>query len=183
LGAFAELAADRVLVGRLGVVEDQRRAGESLDRGRPARALAIRAHVEDFVAHDRAYVELLVVDRQEHDAGFQLAAADVIGDRRGVATDQPQGDAGMAAQEERDEFVDVPRRRAAEDADRDGAAAQGGELVDAVGGVLDGAKGAGGVLGEGAAGLGEDDAAAGADEEVGAQGMLELADLFRDRGL
>ena len=52
-----------------------------------------------------------------------------------------------------------------------------------LGGVLDGAEAAGGVLGEGAAGLGGHDAAPGADEEVGAERLLELADLFRDRGL
>jgi hypothetical protein len=39
------------------------------------------------------------------------------------------------------------------------------------------------VLGEGAAGFGGDDATAGADEEVGAERVLELADLLRDRGL
>ena len=39
LGALGELAADRVVVGGLGVVEDQRRRGEPLDRRGPARAL------------------------------------------------------------------------------------------------------------------------------------------------
>ena len=34
LGAVGELAPDRVVVGRFGVVEDQRRAGERLDRDR-----------------------------------------------------------------------------------------------------------------------------------------------------
>ena len=58
-----------------------------------------------------------------------------------------------------------------------------GELVDAVGGVLDGAQAPGGVLGEGAAGLGEHDAAAGADEEVGTERLFELADLLGDRRL
>jgi hypothetical protein len=86
----------------------------------------------------------------------------------------------MAAQEERDELVDVPRRRAAEDADGDGAAPQAGELVDAVGGVLDGAKAPGGVLGEGAARVGQHDAAAGADEQVGTERVFELADLLGD---
>ena len=89
----------------------------------------------------------------------------------------------MAAQERGHELVQAPRRRAAEDADRDGAAAQRGELVDAVGRVLDGAEAAGGVLGERAAGVGGHDAAAGADEEVGAERLLELADLLGDRGL
>ena len=39
------------------------------------------------------------------------------------------------------------------------------------------------MLGERAAGLGGDDAAAGADEQVGAERLLELADLLGDRGL
>ena len=51
------------------------------------------------------------------------------------------------------------------------------------GGVLDGAQAAGGVLGEHPARLGGDDAAARADEEVGAERLLELADLLGDGGL
>ena len=89
----------------------------------------------------------------------------------------------MAAHERSDELIHSPRGRLAEDAERDGPAAERGELADAVGGVLDGAQAAGGVLGEGAAGFGGYDAAAGADEEVGAERLLELADLLRDRGL
>ena len=58
-----------------------------------------------------------------------------------------------------------------------------GELADAVGRVLDGAQAARGVLGERAAGLGGHDAAACADEEVGAERLLELADLLSHRGL
>ena len=41
----------------------------------------------------------------------------------------------------------------------------------------------GGVLGEGVAGVGRDDAAPGADEQVGAERALELADLLGDGGL
>jgi len=89
----------------------------------------------------------------------------------------------VAAQERRDELVQPPRRRAPEHAERDGPAAQRGELADAVGGVLHGAQAAGGVLGEGAARLGHRDAAPCADEEVTAERLLELADLLRDRGL
>jgi hypothetical protein len=43
LGALGELAADRVVIGRLGVVEDQRRRGEPLDRGRALRPPGIGA--------------------------------------------------------------------------------------------------------------------------------------------
>ena len=71
----------------------------------------------------------------------------------------------------------------AEDADRDGPVPERRERADAAGGFLDRAQAAGGVLGEGAAGLGRDDTAAGADEEVGVQRLLELADLLGDRGL
>ena len=60
---------------------------------------------------------------------------------------------------------------------------QRGELADAVGRVLDGAQAARGVLGERPAGFGGDDAAARADEEVGAERLLELADLLGDGGL
>ena len=89
----------------------------------------------------------------------------------------------MAAQERGHELVDVPRRGVAEDAERDRAAADRGELPDAVGGVLGRAQAARGVLGEGAPGVGGHHAAAGADEEVGAERLLELADLLGDRGL
>ena len=57
------------------------------------------------------------------------------------------------------------------------------ELADAVRRVLDGAQAAGGVLGEGATGFCGYDATAGAYEEVGAERLFELADLFRDRRL
>ena len=183
LRALGELAADRVVVGGLGVVEDQRRGGELLDRGGLPGALGGGADVEDLVAHDRAHVELVVVDRQQHDAGLELAAPDALDDRRGVAADQPHRHVGMAAQERGHELVDPPGRGLAEDADRDGSASERGELADAVGGVLDRAQAAGRVLGEGAARLGGDHAASGADEEVGAERLLELADLLGDRGL
>ena len=89
----------------------------------------------------------------------------------------------MAAQERGHQLVHPPRRRLAEDADGDRAAADRGELADAAGGVLDRPQGAGGGLGEGATGLGGHHAASGAHEEVGAERLLELADLLGDRGL
>ena len=49
--------------------------------------------------------------------------------------------------------------------------------------VLDRAQAAGGVLGEGAARLGGDHPPAGPDEEIGAQRVLELADLLGHGGL
>ena len=58
-----------------------------------------------------------------------------------------------------------------------------GELADAPGGVLDRAQAAGGVAGERPAGLGRHDAAARAHEQVGAERLLELADLLGDGGL
>ena len=90
----------------------------------------------------------------------------------------------MAAQERGHELV---RAASADgppnDAERDRPAPQLGELADAVGRVLDGAQAARRVLGEGAARLGGDDAAARANEEVGAERLLELADLLGHRGL
>ncbi len=143
----------------------------------------MRRHVQHVVAHDRTHLEPLVVDRQQHDAGLELAAADAIGDHRRVWPDEPYGDAGMAAQERQRRLVEAPGRRLAERADRDGAAPQRGELADAAGRVLDGAQAARGVLGERASRLGGHDAPPGADEEVGAERVLELADLLGDRRL
>ena len=121
LGALGELAADRVVVGGLGVVEDQRRRREPLDRRGLSGAFGMRGYVEDLVADDRAHVELVVVDRQEHDAGFELAAADAVGDRGRVEADEPHGDVGMAAQERGHELVHAPGGGLAEGADGDGS--------------------------------------------------------------
>jgi hypothetical protein len=177
------LAADRVVVGGLGVVEDERRRCEPVNRGRLPGAIGIRAHVEDLVAHDRAHVDLVGVDWQQDDAGLQLAAPDPFDHRRGVAADEPHRHAGMAAHERSHDLIDSPCGRLAEDAERGGPAAERGELADAVGGLLDGAEAARGMHGEGAAGFGGYHTTTGAHEEVGAEGMLELADLLRDRGL
>ena len=81
LRALAEHAADRVVVGRLGVVEDQRGGCELLDGGGTARAPGVGADVEQLVADERADVEPVVVDREEHDAGLELAAPHALGDR------------------------------------------------------------------------------------------------------
>jgi hypothetical protein len=48
------------------------------------------AHVEHLVAHQGADVELVVVDREQDDAGLELAAADAADDRRGIAPDEPR---------------------------------------------------------------------------------------------
>ena len=149
-----------------------------------ARALGDGADVEHLVAHDRAHVEPVVVDRQQRRRRPRAR-------RAGRARRSPTSCGRPAARDtsgwrRRNAATSSSTRQAdglAEDADRDRAAAQRGELADAVGGVLDGAQAAGGVLGERAAGLGGDDAAAGADEEVGAERLLELADLLGDRGL
>src|SRR5918992_2854496 len=61
VGAGDRITPDRVLVAGLGVVEDQRRRGEPLDRGGAARALGGGAHLEHPVPHHRAHVELVVV--------------------------------------------------------------------------------------------------------------------------
>ena len=128
LRTLGELPADRVVVGRLGVVEDQGRRREPLDRGGLARALGIGADVDDLVADDRADVELVVVDRQHDQPGLELPAPDAVGDRRRVVADQPHRHVRMPAQERDHELVDTPRRRAAEDADRDRAGLQLVEL-------------------------------------------------------
>src|SRR5918994_2160444 len=180
LGALGELAADRVVVGRLGVVEDERRRGEPLDRGRPVRPPGVGADVEDLVAHERAHVEAVAVDRRQQEPRLELAAADAAHDRRGVAADQPDGESGVVAQERRRELLEAPGERPAEDADRDRAAVQRGELADAARCVLERAQAARRGLGEHTARLRRDDAAAGADEQVGAEQQLELADLLGD---
>ena len=89
----------------------------------------------------------------------------------------------MALQEGRHELLEPPRRRGAERAERHSPAAHRRELADAARGVLERAQAVGGVLGEGVAGVGREHAAAGADEQVGAERALELADLLRDGGL
>ena len=146
-------------------------------------ALGGGAHVEHLVAHDRADVELVVVDRQQHDAGLELAAPDAFDDRRRVAADQPHRYVGMAAQERDHEFVHPPGGGLPEDADRDGSASERAELTDAVGGVLDRAQAARRVLREGAPGVGRHDSSSCADEKVGAECLFELANLLRDRRL
>ena len=80
----------------------------------------------------------------------------------------------MAPQERDHELVETPGRRAAEDPDGHRAGLQLGELADAVGGVLDGAEAARGVLGERPAGLGGDDPSAGAPEQVGSSACSSL---------
>src|SRR5919197_766279 len=87
-----------------------RRIGELLDRRGASCVLGKGADVEHLVARDRAHIELVVIDRQQHDAGLELAAPDAVDDRRRVAADQPQGDFGMAAQERRCELVHSPCR-------------------------------------------------------------------------
>ena len=62
-------------------------------------------------------------------------------------------------------------------------AAHPGELPDARGRILQRAQALRRVLGERVPGLGRDDTAPGADEQVGAERALELADLLRHRGL
>jgi hypothetical protein len=183
LRALSELAPDRILVGGLSVVEDQRPRGQLLDRGGLARALGEGAQVEHLVADDRAHVELVVVDRQQHDAGLELAAPDAFDDRRGVAADQAHRDVGMTTHERGHELIHSPGRGLPEDADRDGSAPERGERADALGGVLDRAQAARRMLREGAPRVGWHHSASGADEKVGAERLFELADLLRNRRL
>ena len=89
----------------------------------------------------------------------------------------------MAAHERGHELVDAPRRRPTEDPDGDGPSSERGQLADALGGVVERAQALRSVLGERATGVGGYDAASGTDEEVGPECLLELADLFGDRGL
>jgi hypothetical protein len=183
LRALGEQPADRVVVGRFGVVEDQRRRGEPLDGGRAARALRVGAHVEHFIADDRAYVQPVVVDGQQHNSGLQLAAPDALGDRGGVTAQEPDGHVRVALQEGRHDRLEPPRRRGAKRAQRHTPAAHRREFADAARRVLERAQALGGVLGERVAGVGGDDAAPGADEQVSAQRALELADLLGHGGL
>ena len=59
----------------------------------------VGADVEQLVADERADVEPVVVDRQQHDAGLELAAPDALGDRGGVAAQEPHGQVRVALQE------------------------------------------------------------------------------------
>ena len=183
LGAVGELAPDRVVVGRFGVVEDQRRARERLDRDRGARPGRLGADVEHLVADERPHVEPVVVDREHDDARLELALPDALSGPGGVAPDQPHGHRGMASEERGHELVQPPGRRDVERAQRRDAVVQRPVGADAVGGVLERAQRADRVLGERLAGVRGDDAPPGADEEVCAQRPLELADLLGHGGL
>ena len=90
---------------------------------------------------------------------------------------------GWRARNAADELLEPPRRRGAEGAERHAAAPHRRELADAAGGVVERAQAARRVLGERVAGVGRHDAAAAADEQVGAERALELADLLGDGGL
>ena len=57
------------------------------------------------------------------------------------------------------------------------------ELAHAAGGVIERLQAAGGMVGEGATGVGGDDAPSGPDEEVDAEQVLHLADVLGHRGL
>ena len=88
----------------------------------------------------------------------------------------------MAAHERSHDLIHSPCGRLAKTPSAAVPLRERGELADAVGGLLDGAEAARGMHGEGAAGFGGYHATTGAHEEVGAEGLLELADLLRDRG-
>ncbi len=63
------------------------------------------------------------------------------------------------------------------------SALHGREGADAARGVLERLQPPGGMLGEGAAGVGWEDAASGPNKQVGSQRVLELADLLGHGGL
>ena len=97
LRPLLELAAGRVAPAVVGVVEDQRRLGETLDRDRLAHALRLAADVDDFLAPRRPDLEPLVVDGQDDERRLEATAAHVLGDLRGVLADEPQRDARVSA--------------------------------------------------------------------------------------
>ena len=182
LGALGELPADRVVLGRFGVVEDQRRGDELLDRRGPPGALGHGGDVEHLVAHDRPDVEPLVVDREHDDGGLELAAADAVGGHRRVAADEPHGHVRVALEERRDERLEAPDASGgAEGAQRHRAALQRRELAHARRRVVERLQAAGRVHGEGLTGLGRQDAAGGAHEQVGARGSARACGSARRR--
>ena len=97
LRPLLELAAGRVAPAVVGVVEDQRRLGESLDRDRLAHALRLAADVDDFLAPRGPDLEALVVDGQDDECRLEATATHVLCDLRGVLADEPQRDARVLA--------------------------------------------------------------------------------------
>jgi hypothetical protein len=183
LGPLGELATGRVLgaVGR--VWEDQRRAGQALDRHRAAHARGLRAGEDELVAHDRADVEALVVDRQDDDARLEAPGADLLGDLGRVEADEPHADLGVLAPEVRDDLRGGVVARRAEGAERGRAAAQAPDRHDGVARLLGGVEDLLGVGPQLERRVRGHEASPDAVEQGHAELGLELADLLGERRL
>jgi hypothetical protein len=147
------------------------------------RPLRAGADVEHLVARDRTYVEPVVFDWQYDDRGLELAASDAFRRPGRIAAHESHGHLGVPQQEGGHQLVQPPGRRRVERPEGHDATAHRRQLADALGGVLERTQRANGVCGEDVPGVGRNNAAAGADEQVGTQRPLQLANLLGDRGL
>ncbi len=183
LGAVDELPPHRVVSAVLGVVQDQWCLGERLDRDGLARAVVVATDDDELLQPRDPEVEPRVVDRQDDEPGLERGIAHLVGDLRRVEADEAEANVRVLAPEVRREVGDQVRRRCAEHAEAERAAAKVAHLGYGVPGTLDIGEHALGLGPEPAAGLGEHEAAAGACEERDPELALELSHLLRDRRL
>ena len=183
LGPVDELAAHRVVGAVLGVVEDQRRVGERLDRDRLEGASSLAADDDELLDARNAEIEPGVVDGQDDEPRLERRVAHLIGHLGGVEPDEPEPDVRVLPPEVGREVGDQVGGRGAEHPEAERAAAEVAHLGDRVPGPVDVGENALGLGAEAAARLGQHEPASGAGEERDPELALELPHLLRDRRL
>lgn len=95
----------------------------------------------EVLGEERQVVEVVVVDREGHEAGLELAGAQLLGDDLGLLLDQEHLEVGEPAQHLGHHVGQQVRRQRGEEPDADGAglgvAGVGGDGGDGVGFVED----------------------------------------------
>jgi hypothetical protein len=170
LGALDELSPRGVLVtpARFGQHEGGLR--ELFDADRAAVPVAGCAGVDDLeLRHGGADVEAVVVDRQRDQAGFQAPGAYGVRELAGVLADDADGHLRVATDEVFDEPGEQQVVGGAERPERRGSAGEGARPPHDVRGVACGSERALGFGPKQPPGVGELQAAAGADEERDAE--------------
>ena len=183
LGAIEQLSPHRIVGAVLGVVEDQRRVGQCLDRDGGAQPGRFAADDDEFLEPRDAEVEPGVVDRENDEPGLEGRVPHLVGHLRRVEADEPEPHVGVLLAEVGGEVGDQVGRRRTEHPEAERAAAEVAHLRDRVARTLDVGEHALGLGSELPARLGEDEPAPGAGEESDSELPFELPDLLRDRGL